>query len=340
MSDEMNNMDCQDIKALLSALVDDEVDAPTRHRAERHVAGCAACRTLLDDAERLDGLMASESAALTIGAALPAGFEAAVIERAEFQQRSLRRTMVTWTGWFAAAASLVLAVMIWSFDRQNFITRDLNLAAATPNADDEVRVPAPTASGGDRSATSMVRTAGYQRRSWTFDGDLPQDALQTAGADSPADAATSVPTMSRVQPATIDPAFDDAARDAGHVGRAAAALAAGPTSLSNADVRTLHSVSLLMETLEQSDLNSFAEVERIRQITEYDELLPKLASMKQRLSASDRAVVRIAESILMRIVRGPVTEQVARELWSDASDLRLSESLHVIGDRNEQQPTL
>ena len=45
-------MDCTDIKAMLSGLVDDELDAPTRHQAERHLANCKACRSLVSEAER------------------------------------------------------------------------------------------------------------------------------------------------------------------------------------------------------------------------------------------------------------------------------------------------
>lgn len=338
MSDEMKHMDCQDIKALLSALVDDEVDASTRHRAERHLAGCAACRRLLDEAESLDKLVAGESAAL-VGSALPAGFEATVIERAAQQRQGARRVLVTWTGWFAAAACLILAVLIWSFDRQLLIDRNLNLAATD-------LVPPDGARGtiDSNSTANVVRTAGYQRRSWTFDGDLPNDALVTDvlddGITSSDDGASADLTLSRVQPPSVNPAFVGGAPDAGAVGRAAAALAAGESNLTSEDVRTLHSVSLVMETLELADLNSFAEVERIRRITEYDELLPRLEELKPRLSAADRAAVRIAESILLRIVRGPITEQSARELRADASDFGLSQSLHAIGNRFEAQPTL
>ena len=43
----MTTMQCPDIKALLSGLVDDEIDGETRHLAERHIATCRPCRALL-----------------------------------------------------------------------------------------------------------------------------------------------------------------------------------------------------------------------------------------------------------------------------------------------------
>ena len=60
-------MDCTDVKALLSGLVDDEVDGDVRHAAERHIAGCAGCRTLLDEAEALDALIRAETESLEPG---------------------------------------------------------------------------------------------------------------------------------------------------------------------------------------------------------------------------------------------------------------------------------
>ena len=51
-------MDCTDIKSLLSALLDDHLDAPTLHRAERHLSACLSCRNFVGDAERNDRLIA------------------------------------------------------------------------------------------------------------------------------------------------------------------------------------------------------------------------------------------------------------------------------------------
>ena len=59
----MDTMDCTDIKVLLSGLIDDEVDADTRYRAERHVAECDACRRALDDAEALSQLLVADAEA-------------------------------------------------------------------------------------------------------------------------------------------------------------------------------------------------------------------------------------------------------------------------------------
>ncbi len=321
------------MRALLSALVDDQVDAQTRHLAERHLTSCNACRTMLDEAEALDDLMARDSDALTGGPVLPAGFEAAVIERALLERPTVRRSLVTWTGWFAAAACLTLAVLIWSFDRNMWINNTVPQVAKSLDAPVDARADAHD----ETASSNVVRTANYQRRSWTFDGELPDDALLTSFNDGDVPSSADEPTMSKIQPAQMPPTFED---DPDQAWRDAAALVARGSNLSDEDVQTLYSVSLLMETLADAELHNFAEVDRIRRITEYDELLPRINQTKQRLSAEDRAIVRVAESILLRIVRGPVTETVARELWSDASKFELAEALQAMSEHVGSRPSL
>ena len=58
----MKTMDCTDIRAMLSGLLDDQVAAETRYLAERHLAECPACRELLSEAERNEALIAAEVA--------------------------------------------------------------------------------------------------------------------------------------------------------------------------------------------------------------------------------------------------------------------------------------
>ena len=73
------NMDCTDVKALLSAIIDGELPADDRHRAERHLADCATCRTVVSDAEHADALVAATVGLDGPDDRLPDGFEGAVL---------------------------------------------------------------------------------------------------------------------------------------------------------------------------------------------------------------------------------------------------------------------
>ena len=79
----MDTIDCTDIKVLLSGLVDDEVDEPTRYRAERHLADCADCRRILDEMESLNHLIALEAGDEPETDALSDDFVCAVLDRTD-----------------------------------------------------------------------------------------------------------------------------------------------------------------------------------------------------------------------------------------------------------------
>jgi hypothetical protein len=158
-------MDCTDIKALLSALVDDEIDTERRHLAERHLAGCRACRQLVDETERLGSLIGAEAEALAGGGILPPGFEGAVLGRTVHARppRGYFHQWTSWAGWLAAAASLVLAVTIWSSDRRG----------------GQPRGPSPVAAQGSGSSGMMpvAYREAQQLRSQAYDGALSPDQL-------------------------------------------------------------------------------------------------------------------------------------------------------------------
>ncbi len=128
MNDESNGpmdcpMDCTDIKALLSALLDDHLDAPTLHRAERHLAECRSCRSFVGEAERNERLIAEEVASAFRGDGPPEGFEQAVLGRTIHAPPV--GPLVRWTrwlGWVAAAAALMLLVTTWQLDRNAAVT--------------------------------------------------------------------------------------------------------------------------------------------------------------------------------------------------------------------------
>jgi anti-sigma factor RsiW len=108
-------LDCTDIRAMLSALVDDELDAARRHAAERHLAGCAACRTLLDEAEGIDALGAA-AAGREDRSPLPAGFEDDVLRRIAGDPVPAPRSWTSWLGWVTAAAAVLLLGVVWWLD--------------------------------------------------------------------------------------------------------------------------------------------------------------------------------------------------------------------------------
>jgi hypothetical protein len=165
----MTDFDCTDLRALLSAFVDDELDAATKHQAERHLVECKACRELVSEAERLNQMIALDVQSKLWPVGLPAGFEKAVLGQtvhANLKFTGSRQRWTNWLGWVAAAASLSLATSIWFLDRQgavrnvaqNNLSPEKQLGAApAPN-------PAPTP------------TRNTHARSFTYSGSLsPQD---------------------------------------------------------------------------------------------------------------------------------------------------------------------
>lgn len=164
----MRSLDCTDIKALLSGLVDGELDETTRYDAERHLATCRPCRELIDEAESLDELVQANVASLVDPRGLPPGFEGAVLGRTLYEQTapSYLRQWTTWTGWVAAAAAIALAVTLW--------LQDGGGSAPTPT------LPGPGPSTAE--TIPAVYAPGISLRSWTLDEVL--DADTAAGLPS------------------------------------------------------------------------------------------------------------------------------------------------------------
>ena len=100
--------------------------------------------------------------------------------------------------------------------------------------------------------------------------------------------------------------------------------------LSSDDSDTLYSASTLMEMLAQADLNTFSDVERIRRIAEYDNLLDRLAEARGHVSLVERPMVIAAESVLLRIVNGPLDISDLRTLNETVSRLDLAAELENI----------
>ena len=287
----MTQFDCTDIKAMLSAIVDDQLDADQRHQVERHLVNCKLCRKLLDEAEAVDALLA-----LDIGAprlALPAGFEEAVLART-VQPQTLRfrdRRIVTFGGWLASAAAIALAMTIWIVDRRD----DVRFSPLMPGTGPAEIAPNP-----------MLSYASNVTNSWIYEG--PVDVTAASTAEEAEEPAGPPEAIERIMQATIP---------------------------SREDAETMYAAALALDRLRGANERSFGEIDVVRRIVEYDELLERLASAHQRLTAEDRAAVLAVESIFTRITRGPLSGEDIAEIGATIDTLELSERLARIGRRSD-----
>ena len=298
-------MDCTDIKALLSAIIDGELAADRRHGAERHLAGCADCRTLVSLAEHGDALVA---AAVGLDGdhadRLPEGFESAVLARTVFAQRrdSAAYRWHSWLGWLAAAASVVMAVVLWPTDR-------------SPGTDDRAGI----------RAVARSYPPGPEIESWTID-ELPTGAAPR--------------TRLVVNEVALYP-FDTDGRswESPAAVHTATAFDGGEGHLSRDGVDTIESVSLVLAMLQNADDESFVDVEHARRFMEYEQLLPRLAVTRRQLSPGHKPVILAAESMLYRIVRGPLSLDDVRELRQTIARLDLPGRISAITGGRQPSPS-
>ena len=266
-------MDCTDIKAMLSGLIDGEVDPPTRHDAERHLAGCESCRQMLDEAERLDEKVAAEAGSYQAGGWSKALEDAVLIRTVYGDGRSATGRWTTWLGWLAAAACLTLAVIISVLAREG----------GPP-----VVIPDFVADAG--SSPRVIQAAyrpGPELRSSVYDGELPVETL---------------------------------------VG----------SVLTREDAEALDAASQVLGLLPEAA----SDLQHIRGIIEYDELLSRLAEVRQRLEPADGPAVLAAESILSAIVAGPLSAERLAELREMVDGLKLVGRLGAISARGPSGSSL
>ncbi len=290
----MNTLDCTDIQALLSALIDGEVEDGVRHQAERHLAECQRCRERINEAEALDELIQSGVASMIDPGGLPQGFENRVLSRTIYQQahRPYLQQWTTWGGWAAAAAALALAITIWVSDRR---------VGVMPVHQSGLVSPGLSAGTGSQVKTAVYST-GSQHRSLTLDRTLGFDELR-----SPPDA-----TDVLEQGADVEPDITVRQRE---------------------DAETLYFTAVLLQMLHEASDPSPEDLDELRRAMEYDRLLPRLAELRPRLKPLDRLLVIAAESCFVRIAEGPLTEQDLRLIIRTVSELELSAALDSMSDR-------
>ena len=301
----MNTMDCADIKALLSGLIDDQVDPETRHLTERHISNCSSCRALLNEAESLDRLIALEGE--NSFNQLPAGFEESVLRLTGNSSVIIpyHRRLSTWFGWMAAAASLALAMTIWVNDRQQMIAFNTENSVATniPNQSVDEVTPPVVAPVQALPATYTRPVYGNHRKS------LDDDFFYATDQESETSTVEAVRADSR----KLDELSDR------------------PT-ISEDDALTLYMASILLEMVAQADTTTFADIEMARRIIEYDDMLQRLATAREHIDPADLPALFAAESIFTRIALGPIDISDLRRIRESVINLNLAVVIDELSD--------
>jgi len=303
---ENPELDCGDVGALLSGLIDDALPAEVRHAAERHVAGCAACRAALDQAERNDELVL---ASIELTSVLPAGFEDSVFSQTtrslplRFTQQRSRWFAVS--GWLAAAAVLAFTAVIWTL---NGGTGSSIRVAGGPNDSGAIRV-------------SAVNTSSHY--------SLPPEAISSTSdaflfklpAEGESAATGSSNTTTRIALGI------ESAQGGPVVNTHRPMFFSGQVLLSQDDQQTLIQVSNLLHMMLDNDVQGMKVAESMRRMIETAELLPRLERVRESVPIEHRFMIMNAESILWRIWTGPMNESDLRVLRQMAESLDLAGEL-------------
>jgi anti-sigma factor RsiW len=136
---------------LLSASIDRELRPAESASLEAHLEACAECRGLLVDFRRLNETIAAEPTP-----PVPAGLEERILaelpsRRSPAPARSIWRQAMP----LAAAASLVMAVLLWSERPDRLPSLPDSNGATAPDAAAPVTSPAPTP-GARRDAPAVA----------------------------------------------------------------------------------------------------------------------------------------------------------------------------------------
>ena len=100
--------------------------------------------------------------------------------------------------------------------------------------------------------------------------------------------------------------------------------------LTRDDAEMLDTASLLLEMLLAGGGHGFARLDEIRRIAEYDELLPGLAAAREHSPPADRPAILASESVLHRIMYGPLDDRDLQDLRSSVKVLGLPRRLATI----------
>ncbi|MHC4427025.1 MAG: anti-sigma factor family protein [Planctomycetota bacterium] len=269
----MNAMDCTDIKANLSALLDDVIDAPARRLAERHLAECRDCRRLMDEAEVLEALVAADAASRKPDPNPMATFEDAVLRRTVYAESTRRVT--AWLGWVAAAASLLLTVTLWMVTTQGGAVRPGGGLALGPGGEGAtIGLPAPIVLGPPVDSQETVPGLGP---AVTLVGrDLPRPGIDAADSETIETAAVLLGRLVNADTTS----FQDVewVRSAIEYENLAGRLEETTGRLRGSDWDTLRSAKWILDRISEGPL-SLGDVEQLQRETLQSALVERLSDM-------------------------------------------------------------
>lgn len=353
----MESMDCTDIRRLLSGLLDDQVTTGERRAAERHLAGCAGCRALLDEHEALDFSLRSMWRESPAYRHVPSSLESGVLDlttRTVMRERRFR-----WfgaSGWLVAAAAVALAFTAWFTPQPRTPQPERrNNMLAERAGDQQSESPPDTrrASAAPAPPSSSATPVRWEREADAWSGVLSVTeaiavgTLQSlGGADSGTGAADDAGHHAGDRAADVALEGDASAEGDGnsatiHVLADNADSASGPLragdqgALTTVDSDTLFAASLLLGRLGRADVPDAETVDRIRAIAEYDGLIDRLARTADRLPAEHRDLVRAAGDVLAQVVNGDPTLEALEALQALTIQQRLASVLDELSRRIE-----
>ena len=299
-------LDCTDIQAMLSGLVDDEVDQSVRYAAERHLAGCPDCRARLDAAEAQDRTMAmmmDDDA----GGGLPDGFAGSVLAQTAWSERRASRDRAFgWLGWMVAAASLAVAAVVWQFG------------------------PTLSNSGGMNSGGDIVLSPVQTDADWA----APRSYMRSHTLTSLP--ATNDGIDGSVNGGPGDVSMSDMSDSTGSMGMGSPTFA-----LSSLEAHAADLSADLLELLTDVEATDFGAVEHLRRIIEYDDVIERLSTLETIVPEAERFRIFAARSILSQVAGGPMDRVLLRELREQATDLDLATILRSISARGTRStPTI
>lgn len=118
----MNKFDCQDVLAVLSGLLDGELDSEMLHLAEVHLNECVQCRDMLEQAEQQDALA---QAAMGSFESWPEDLERNIWTLTHGPAQAIvveqRLRLAAWAGWITAAAACLVAGVLLIFGNKPLV---------------------------------------------------------------------------------------------------------------------------------------------------------------------------------------------------------------------------
>jgi hypothetical protein len=348
-------LDCTGFRALSSAFVDGQLPTAELREAECHLVDCVACRTLVDRLETIDADL--RQMALRYGAAAPLSERVvqSVLNQTTRRDRIVKRWRIAGgTGW-AAAAVLALA---WFVSSQE----DISAFAPAPGDLDgsmSVAIDRSTDGGINGGASQMTLDRPLGSSGGSF-GSAAHERYRMGLSQSPLHLADRFSAYHRVGLAATLPAlhgqldWSDLQAECGKGDRCDTprngsqrpaayttrnkkydpVIAADPLDAS--DIDTIFAASLLVDRLAQLEIGDLEELERLRYIVSYDNVIDRLRTTRRRVDAIDRPLIGATQCFFIRVLRGSSEDQVIAEMQSDLSMLELQQKLEDLGHRLER----